>query len=295
MRNIKDSQQKNLYLIGKILFTVCFAAIGLLSINAANAQYGGGGGGGGDYRAPAISNINVVVSAKEATITWITDESSISWVVYGMTTAYGLEVKTTSYITSHSVTLSDLSPETAYHYQVKSKDSSGNIGSYTDKTFTTLAEGVTPSVTLEEVKIPTFEKPISEMTIPELQAKVNEFLAAINQIKAQIAELKEVPTVTGCTISSFGKNLKQGNIGADIKCLQIILNSSADTQVATTGAGSPGAETTYFGPLTKAAMIKFQEKHASEVLAPWSLTKGTGFVGPSTRAKLNALLGLSVE
>jgi len=37
--------------------------------------------------------------------------------------------------------LSNLSPETTYHYLVKSKDSAGNIGSYTDKSFTTPAPG----------------------------------------------------------------------------------------------------------------------------------------------------------
>jgi hypothetical protein len=301
MGKIKNSQQKKWYSAVGVLVTVCFVAISLLSIFGLSlknvyAQYGGGGGGGGggDYNSPLISNIKATVSAKAATITWITDEPSISWVVYGTTTAYGLEVKTTSYIASHSSILPNLTPSTGYHYSVKSKDSTGNIGSYTDKTFTTLAEGVippVPPVTLEEVKIPTLEKPISQMTTAELQTKINEFLTAINQLKALLAKLKEVPTVTGCTITSFNRNLKQGDIGGDVKCLQIILNSSIDTQVVTTGVGSPGRETTYFGPLTKEAVIKFQEKYASKVLAPVGLTTGTGFVGSSTRAKLNTLLG----
>jgi len=41
---------------------------------------------------------------------------------------------------------------------------------------------------------------------------------------------------------------------------------------------------------SSAAVIRFQEKYASEILAPWELTKGTGFVGKMTRAKINQLL-----
>jgi hypothetical protein len=90
---------------------------------------------------------------------------------------------------------------------------------------------------------------------------------------------------------TFNRNLSQGqSVDPDIKYLQTLLNQDQRTMVSNTGAGSLTSPTTYFGPKTKDAVIRFQNLYASEVLAPAGLTTATGFVGQYTRSKLNAIL-----
>ncbi|MDP7365684.1 MAG: peptidoglycan-binding domain-containing protein [Candidatus Pacebacteria bacterium] len=73
-----------------------------------------------------------------------------------------------------------------------------------------------------------------------------------------------------------------------MKRLQQLLNSDPDTAVATSGVGSAGSETDFYGSLTEKAVQKFQLKHG---VVSSSSDAGYGYVGPKTRAKLAEVFG----
>ncbi|MFA7309704.1 MAG: glycosyl hydrolase family 18 protein [Candidatus Paceibacterota bacterium] len=98
------------------------------------------------------------------------------------------------------------------------------------------------------------------------------------------------PVSAGATgsvsLGALTRGLDLGSTGADVRTLQKILNSDTATRVAASGAGSPGNESTYFGPATARAVQKFQVKYGIAKAG----NSGYGYVGPSTRMKLNSLL-----
>ncbi len=139
----------------------------------------------------------------------------------------------------------------------------------------------------------TIDKPISEMTIPELQATIAEILQAIQQLQALLLQLTgEAPSISGIPSSYiFNTNLRYGISSNEVKYLQVFLNQDPDTRVSSTGWGSPGQESTYFGSKTRQAVIKFQAKYKNDISATVGYTiAGTGYVGPGTRTKINQLL-----
>jgi subtilisin len=92
-----------------------------------------------DTTPPVISAVNATGMTHEAAkINWTTDENADSQVEYGRTAAYGSTTAVTSaFVKTHAVNLSGLSPTTAYHYRVKSRDGWGNVAVSGDFTFTT--------------------------------------------------------------------------------------------------------------------------------------------------------------
>jgi len=118
-----------------------------------------------------------------------------------------------------------------------------------------------------------FATPVKAQSISDLQTQIQALLA-------QIASLQGGASVSGSACVTFTRNHTQGESGGEIMAIQKFLNTHGAV-VATVGAGSPGNETSFFGPATRAAVAKFQ---AANGISP-----AAGYWGPITRAKANSM------
>ena len=83
-------------------------------------------------------------------------------------------------------------------------------------------------------------------------------------------------------------NLRIGMKNNDVKILQQLLINEGfwESEVGVTG---------YFGPVTKKAVMKFQNQYKTQILEPLGLSGPTGFFGPYTRKYLNENIFIGVK
>ncbi len=131
----------------------------IVSVDAAGNQSVSGdftfttGPSGSDTSAPVVSGVSIsALGSSQATINWTTNEPASSTIRYGTTTSYGLEV-TSSLVTSHHQTLVGLSANTMYHYQIVSRDASGNVSVSGDFTFTTSTSADVTGPTISNIVV----------------------------------------------------------------------------------------------------------------------------------------------
>jgi len=121
--------------------------------------------------------------------------------------------------------------------------------------------------------------------LPNAKATTNsELQDLIDQLLQQVAELQQQLIETGegeewCY--NFNINLGYGSTGFEVEALQIALEKQGLYQ----------GESDYFDEQVASAVTGFQERYREDVLASWQLSHGTGYVGNTTRAKLNELYG----
>jgi peptidoglycan hydrolase-like protein with peptidoglycan-binding domain len=123
---------------------------------------------------------------------------------------------------------------------------------------------------------------VSSAVLATLLAPSTSTTAYLNSLN--IKTVPDCPSGFTCTpISSttipasstiFTRNLTVGSTGSDVQALQKYLNDNGFI-VASSGIGSVGHETTYFGTLTRVALIRFQKAN--------DIVPSVGYFGPLTR------------
>ena len=100
-----------------------------------------------DNTQPVISGVaSGTVTTTSATITWTTNENADSVVDYGTTVAYGSSKTDATQVATHQLLLTGLTPNTTYHYRVKSTDAYTNEAASIDFIFATLADSTPPVI-----------------------------------------------------------------------------------------------------------------------------------------------------
>lgn len=81
-------------------------------------------------------------------------------------------------------------------------------------------------------------------------------------------------------IHLFNSKLQFGDNNSEVVALQRVLTRLGFFSGPITG---------YYGPLTQAAVTKFQEYYAQDILVPLGLSHGTGIFGPASIRKINSI------
>ena len=213
------------------------------------------------YSAPNLFQVSTTQTEATLSFTPIRDNISYYFVAYGFTPGdmrFGTSFEMGPYDGVINYTVSMLTPGTTYYFMVRG----GNGCATGPWSQSVAATAVGPESSSATTRV--YYAPVTAPTTSSGSSSSS----------------------SGGGIS-LGRDLYPGSQGADVRSLQQYLNSKGFT-LASSGVGSPGNETTYYGNLTAAAVRRFQEAHFAEILSPLGYASGTGIVGPSTRGYINS-------
>ncbi len=191
---------------------------------------------------PEISNIAVSdLTPNSAKIYWTTDQPAQGTVQYGATTNYGSSATGDSEQTAHSVTLTNLTPATTYHFRVEamsangvtiySADSTFKTPGKIDLTITSPADGATVSgnsvmVTGSVANLANVETGVTVNGIPATLAN-NQF--TVNNVPLNAGQ----NTITVSAVDVSGATVSKSiNINADKSAHYIKLDAYPESGVA---------------------------------------------------------------
>jgi len=129
-----------------------------------------------------------------------------------------------------------------------------------------------------------------DISTEELQQMIAQLQQQIAQLQEQLSQKTQPEPEHWC--HDFNVNLKIGDKSNEVELLRMALVKEGFENIFHSQMTPP--ESIYFDEQLASAVSGFQEKYAEEILAPWGLTHGTGFVGKTTRTKLNKIYGCEI-
>jgi hypothetical protein len=233
-----------------------------VSLNVSN-------GGGYFSTYPTITGEAVSsITPTSALVSWNSYYPGSSEIDYGTTTNFNLTVATSTIVNAHSLTLTNLLPNTTYHYILKSTYNT-LTSTFGPASFTTLKAAISPT--------PASTAPTST-TSPTSTPQAT---ASPSLLKMPLGWGLTMPTGQGS--SSFPlltQTLSYGSHGLAVINLQNILKALGLFPNSTLSNG-------IFGTLTLKTVKTFQLQY--HIASPGQ--QGYGVVGKKTRAVLNSLVG----
>lgn len=214
-----------------------------------------------DNTPATVSNISETVSTSTAVISWETNTSATSTFRYGISATSENSSNISTATTTHINNLTGLTAGTTYLYTITVTDSAGNSTTTPEYTFTTTAvssDGNTTETT-------------TVFRGPQGGGQVTPFLTTNNVI---------VPNLCEAYINEDIGPSKKNNVES-VKKLQTFLNQTENEKLIVNGL---------YDTNTENAVRRFQTKYSSHILSPWGLTKSTGVVSRTTRAKINSMM-----
>src|SRR5579872_5868415 len=160
---------------------------------------------------------------------WLTSAPATSQVAYGKTSAYGSSTTVDpTMLTSHQITVANLSAGTTYHFQIHSTDGSGASAASNDMTITTAADTVAPTVSIAS---PAAGATLSATTSVTVIASDNVGVASV-QLKVDSVNVGVPLSVTPYIFSLNTKALSDGNH---------VLSATASDTAGNTATSAPVA------------------------------------------------------
>ncbi len=176
--------------------------------------------------APQPSQVKVLARIDTANIIWQTNESATGEIEYGEDVAYGSSAISGEAQIEHEALLTDLKPETTYHYRIKVTDLDGNVTVSSNFTFETEAE------------------PAENISRKSITARQWEFSPATIRVKMDdkvVLTIRSADVVHGFGLAAFGVN-ETLNPGQDVVVEFTADRKGAHSFICTVNCGAGHAD-----------------------------------------------------